>query len=910
MRFPTFTILFLLGFFSTCFGQEIKPYLQTPTPNSVWVNWKTDITGTPEIAYGLEANALDLSTSGTTAEFTDPGYPGKYYYHSVQLTDLQPNTGYYYRVSLGSLQSDVHFFRTPPEYGNTVDKLRILILGDHQIKSQPRYDSLVVAAKRKVAQKYGEPVGNYVHLIMNTGDQVDLGNLDHYENIHFKKSSYISPDIPIMPAVGNHELYGALGMQAYYDHFILNDIEYQGINSNTENYYAYQIANVLFVVLSTEHTTSTQVNWVNQVVTEAKDDENVDWIIAIGHRPYQAEQYVGDISHWFVNDVLPVMEQTEKFVLYVGAHHHIYSRGQFRNFPAYHIISGGTAWNQYWGMSSERDFDETQKTISHWAYQLVEFDNVDMSMNVECYSIGSIYQHRDNELIDVFHRKKGQDKPSKPSITNTFPDSLKLPYTLTSSSYSTNTAELYNSTQFQVAPTTDFANPEIDKIRDFENLYGMGGVEPDSTVDIHAGLDIFQFIIDSNEIVNGSHFARVRHRDRNLEWSDWSDPVTFKVYGSVVGDPKITLDKKAYAPGETIKVTYSYGPGNPTDWVGLYKKFDTPGQVGSTTWQYVDGKNGVLNMTLNSPNEYFAAFFELDGYTEIADRVPFWVGNIPELSLDKEAFADGETVEVHYEKAPANPQDWIGIYKIGNTPEPGSHSASQFVTGLNGTATFPDLDKGYYFATYLLNNAYFEPGERVFFSVGDTISEISTNKPVYNLGEEIVVYFSDGPGTPKDWLGIYADDADPQVDYLYSYEYVDGQPAGEAMFTNDDPNASNILPDTVGEYFVCLFINDSYTEVSNRVYFSVVDSTTNITFFDDMNEPVKMYPNPMRNYTVLDAKYPINQVSLFDIHGREVFSMKDLQQEKVRINRNLLSSGTYILKVYSNKVYQFKLIVK
>ena len=81
----------------------------------------------------------------------------------------------------------------------------------------------------------------------------------------------------------------------------------------------------------------------------AQNDGTVDWILTFSHRPYESEQYVGDISSWIKMDAVPLCMQYNKYLMHVGAHHHIYSRGQFKDVPVYNIISGGTAWDQYWG---------------------------------------------------------------------------------------------------------------------------------------------------------------------------------------------------------------------------------------------------------------------------------------------------------------------------------------------------------------------------------------------------------------------------------------------------------------------------------------------------------------------------------------------------------------------------------
>lgn len=195
--------------------------------------------------------------------------------------------------------------------------MRILLMGDHQIKTRSGYEWLMQAAKRKVEEKYGNVEEN-ISMIMNIGDQVDVGTLEQYEMIHLNKSSLLSPYLPIMTAVGNHETYSDPGMATYAAHYHYEDLEYKGIKSGTENYYAYQIGRILFVVLSTEHTGNEQKAWVRKVVDAVKSDDSVDFMISVNHRPIQAEQYIGDISAWVRNEIVPILSETPKHVLNYG----------------------------------------------------------------------------------------------------------------------------------------------------------------------------------------------------------------------------------------------------------------------------------------------------------------------------------------------------------------------------------------------------------------------------------------------------------------------------------------------------------------------------------------------------------------------------------------------------------------
>ncbi len=796
----------------------IRPYLQMPRPDSMWVSWWSDNAASGQIDWGLSPDDL----SNTLAATTDP-IAANYHYHIGRITGLQPSTYYYYKVRNGAMESDVFRFRTPPPAGTKTGRLRVLVMGDNQLINEDRYEKLIACCKAKIEADFGAPVEEVIDFILMPGDQVDVGTLNHYRHLHFKQCGLISPNVPIMTTVGNHETYQDPNLDLYLRLFRYDDIDYAGLpGPQGGRYYAYQLANVAFIHSSSEHTGNTQKQWIRSLVDALKTDDATDLCVSVVHRPYQAEQYVGDISSWFRNEIMPMLSETDKHVLNIGAHHHLYARGQTREWPVYHIISGGTAWDQYWGQSSEVDFDDVQKTIAHWTWQLLDFDLAAGTMDVTCYAEANVRLpaatrwNYNSRIVDRFHRKPGLPAPAKPSLDNTFDGPATLPIELSSTGFSTATGEELNSAWFQVANNPGFTNPRIDKIRDVENLYGDTGAPLFEPVDIHAGIDILRFPIASG-LPNGTWHARVRHRDTNAVWSAWSDPVTFEIEGSTAGDPAISLEKTVYAPNEDILIAYENGPGLPTDWIGIYRKGQTPGNVNSITWQYVTGSGGTRLFTYNLPAnvEYFAAFFTAGGYTEIAPRVPFYVGPEPTLAPSKPEYDEGETVRVNFDNAPGNTQDWIGIYRVGNNPGSGSPSVQwSYTPAASGFREFAGLPKGYSYAVYMLTNGYFEVGERVRFQVGDKIASLHMDSDRVNAGEPFTVHFSGSPGIPKDWIGLYKQGETPGTDVLTHYLYFDGAVSGSVTFDLPD------LPP--GDYFVAMFTNDSYTEVSERLLFSVL----------------------------------------------------------------------------------------
>lgn len=889
-------------------AQNIYPYLHAATPNSIYITWKTSNVSTESLVeYGTSPGNLTQQVNGTTEIWSDQGYPNNYYYHIVHLTNLDPNTEYYYTVTSGTQNSQEYSFKTLPNPGmaSSADgHVRFLVFGDNQIKSQPRFDTLMVQAKRKCVEKFGNDINDAITSILMVGDQVDVGTLDHYEFVHFAKSKYLSPEFSISTVVGNHETYGTLGMNAYYDHFFYDSLSYQGIYSGNENYYAYQAGNALIINLSTEHTGAQQFNWLQSVVNATNADATVSWIITLAHRPYQAEQYVGDISTWIRNTVMPFLATSPKFALHFGAHHHLYARGQLREQAAYHVISGGSAWDQYWGMGSETDFDDVQKTISQWAYQLVDIDVAANTMDVEVYAVGSIYGHKNNQLIDKFHRKLGLEAPLTPAIVHNFEDSLDLPLIVSSSNFVSNAGELLNSSQFQVSQSSTFSILEKNVYRDFENLFGPAG-SPDTSQNLNLGVNILNLEIAAGQLPIGWHYIRVRHRDQNLNWSLWSSIDSFYVASGIVLDPSLALDQSVYELSDTIFASYSNGPGLPTDWIGIYALNDVPGGPPATSWDYVSGVSGILPFQLTVPGQYFAAFFTNDGYTEIAPRVYFYIGPKPVVTTNQSMYASGMEVTVSYTSAPAFSGDWIGVYKVGQDPLSIAPVQMALVTsGLTaGDKIFAGLTDGYYFTNYFLNGGYSEPGDRAYFQVGDTITQLFIDQSIYNIGEYITATWIDAPGLPKDWIGIFDSLANPQVDPLISYTYFEGQTTGTKVLQD------TVLPQNTGSYFISIFTNDSYTEVSNRRYFRVIDTLTQVSELNG-NTPVKIFPNPSNSQFNIQCIYPIEKIELLNSNGQVVFATRNISDQKFSLISHQLPPGVYQLKVFTRMTYVLKIVVE
>ncbi len=889
-------------------AQIVGPYLQTPTDTSIWITWKTDSVIESSVYYGTDSTNLQYIASGNCKIMTDDGYDSNYYYHSVHLTNLEPDQFYYYRIKSGELQSAIYRFRSQPSPGNSAGVYRFLIFGDHQLKDD-RYERLLIAARDKVFEKYGGPVEEHINLILNDGDQVDAGTLDQYEFVHLKPSSLLSGNLPFMTTVGNHETYGSPGISAYYDHYFYDNIGYKGIISpGGENYYSHQQKNIVFIHLSSEHTTDEQVTWVKEIIDSVKNDPNVDWVVSVGHRPIQAEQFVGDISEYIRTRIIPILAGTEKTALFIGGHHHLYARGQVRDWPIYHIISGGGSWDQYWGQSVEKDFDDVQKTIDFWTYQIVTINAEEKEMVVESYAIGSpkLGFVFDNILIDSFYRKLPAIPPLKPSITTIPEDSITLPFTFISSPYSTGSQEPYNSVQFLISSEGDRSSPVVDLIRDFENLYGTTGDPTYLPVDININVDIFQYTIKRNVLPNGTYHIWVRHRDRNIGWSEWSDPVEFKIKGSTGGFITMSTAKSVYTQNENINVSYNYGPGNAKDWIGIYKYGDIPGTVASTDWQYTDGSSGTVSLQVTEAGKYFIGFFENDGYIELVDRISVYVVTMPVLSLNKAGYGSGEEILVNYSDAPGFANDWIGIYKLNDIPGTIGSTIWSYTSGVRGTITFPGLQPGYYFINYFLSDGYAEAAERLIFSIGSDLAVVNSDKLIYNKGESIIINFENGPGTAMDWIGVFRQNAPPGTAPLVDREYIQDLKSGNVLFN---------LSLEVGQYYAALYINNSNVRISNKASFTV-EPGTSVSNIKSGLVDFTVYPSPSEGrLTVLAKQLPDDDLSLriSSITGKTVFEKKAITSPadfSEDIDLSINDPGIYLIYLQTgNNVFVKKFIL-
>lgn len=503
-------------------SSDIKPYLQTPSPNSIYVSWYSWESSSTLVEYGT-TTALGSSTSGSYEDI------GANRWHTVNLTGLTPGTRYYYRCISGTDTSDIFHFRTVPASGTPGEHVRFVKVGDTQANAGDISSRIADTIVYQLKQIYGADWMDSISFVMHSGDCNQTGSeTGRYMNEFFNPYSVISAYVPVMISIGNHE-----GESPFFYQFV----KYSDLTGSNEKYYTFQLMNCQFLALNTNglYNSSTQTNWVQSQLNTSAADTAIDFVFIYNHQPGHSEMWPDGNSSYVESTLIPVFRQYPKIVMTTCGHSHNYERGTILtthssrwDYRAVLSGGGGGALDR-WGMySNQVDHNDIQRTFDNYHFLLVDVDVDRETVEAKTYSLGNTDRPLNLAIVDHWHRYLNQEAPGKPQALSPSVTAISTPL-LTASPYS-GTDSLMSS-QFQVAEISgSFDTPLMDILRDADDYYSDNGSPLFIPVNVNAGIDLQQLAVAPSLLNTGSTYMwRMRYRDQNVRWSDWSDTLIFTV---------------------------------------------------------------------------------------------------------------------------------------------------------------------------------------------------------------------------------------------------------------------------------------------------------------------------------------------------------------------------------------------
>lgn len=503
------------------------PYLQEQGTNSMTICWHDISSANTRVQYGIDSN-LGSEVSGNSELISDP-----FRWHTVRLTGLLPNTRYFYKVMSGSGESGIYAFRTMPE-NNYTGKLRFILLSDTHASDTTMAGKILRAARDKITELYGADIENHLNGIFHSGDIVVSGSTPkHYSLQYFQPLSALSSYVPACVAAGNHELESPY----FYQYLKLDNLsafpQHTGLN---EKIWEVQYGKALFIGLNTnivEQYGETQANWLDDRLNEAETDPGIEFIFVFFHHPPMSELWiVGGTS--YVNDrLLTVMKKYSKVQEIHYGHTHGYERGtstsDIQDGDIRMICTGGGGGPlDPWTAGENKNYSDIHKCISNYFFEILEIDLANHSYLNSVYSLGTLSKPKNSVIIDQWYKKLNQAGPGKPTLKNI----SKTPEYIEFNTSDFSGTDSLMSVRFQIIDSSAAFPVILDSIMHWTDIYGID--QYSEPLDLNSGINLYMCRISKSILSETKDYLfRVRYRDHNLKWSEWSDGVRFKPLGII-----------------------------------------------------------------------------------------------------------------------------------------------------------------------------------------------------------------------------------------------------------------------------------------------------------------------------------------------------------------------------------------
>lgn len=297
--------------------EQIHLSLSSNDHSVMGVSWTTLEGVDSVVRFGLSADSLDSSESGTTLTYTEAGWIGVI--HRAVMTGLKPATTYYYKVGspTDGRWSEIFSFST----FTPGKELNFAVVADMA------YDSLSDNTVKQLTRLVDE---GRLDAVLHNGDiSYADGYMPHFDDF-LNKVQPIAARVPYMTTPGNHEF--GYNFSAYKSRFFMPG-QLEGDGNSDGMFYSWDYGDIHFAAMNSESPIDTakfseeEYAWFDADLTA---HEASPWTVAHFHRPlYCAKE--PDCGKRLVEAGMEELLHSHSVDLAFVAHEHAYER----TFPMY-----------------------------------------------------------------------------------------------------------------------------------------------------------------------------------------------------------------------------------------------------------------------------------------------------------------------------------------------------------------------------------------------------------------------------------------------------------------------------------------------------------------------------------------------------------------------------------------------
>ena len=329
------------------------PWIIDVTADSATVLFELPAAAPAKVTLRAGSDAQADDTSAMTIESASSKL------HIVQTSALSSATVYLYAIrDANGEELATGSFRTAPVPGST-DAVRFLAYGDNRTDHD---------AHRAIVNRMSGIED--VRLLLHTGDMVETSTAENWA-MFFDIEGDLLRRTPIIPALGNHELYGVGGRDLYRAY--MSPARPEG-----PDYFERRHGPVLFVAFDSNDSfeSGAQRQWLERILRAAREDETIQWIIASTHHSPMSSGAHDDHEAMHSTGIVALLREYEVDLIFAG-HDHGYERGD-RDGLKYVVAGGGGA--PLYPVNRRHEGQLAFQSVHHFCVVDVSADRVEVTV--------------------------------------------------------------------------------------------------------------------------------------------------------------------------------------------------------------------------------------------------------------------------------------------------------------------------------------------------------------------------------------------------------------------------------------------------------------------------------------------------------------------------------------------------